>query len=135
MSDSAIIPVIAGLAVGIAWIALFALAYKPVTALTDAEMIEKTKAAREVQLFLQKYPHAKITVDRLERGTEVTFAAEKRVTNIVTSQDEITEKRLIASVDPYGAEGAALRLECYHAERTVMSFDAVTAEQIDKFCF
>lgn len=60
-------PVIAGLAVGIAVIMLFSLTFKPVlSSLAATELIEKAKTSKQVQFFLQKYPEAKITVDRLD---------------------------------------------------------------------
>ena len=129
-------PVIAGLVVGIAVIILFSLTFNPVlSSLTDTELIEKAKTSKQVQFFLQKYPEAKITVDRLERGVEISFVAEKQVTNPDASQDGVSEKRLIASVDPFGGDGIALRLECYHAGLNTITFDGVTVDDIGNSCF
>jgi hypothetical protein len=129
------VPVMAGLAVGIAVIVLFSLTFKSPSSLTDTELIEKAKTSKQVQFFLQKYPEAKIAVDRLERGTEVSFLAEKQVTNLDASQDGVSEKRLTASVDPTGGDGIALRLECYHAGGGMIASYGVTVDDIDRSCF
>lgn len=57
-------PVIAGLAIGILLIAIFAFIFRPAIAKTDDELIANTKELPEVQYFLARYADAKIIVDR-----------------------------------------------------------------------
>lgn len=135
MGDSVVTPVIVGLAIGIALIVLFSLAYKPSLSFSDVELIGKTKTSEKVQLFLQKYPDAKITVARLELGTEVTYAAEKPVTNLDASQDGSSEKRLIVLVGSTGDASMTMRLDCYQAGNLLTGIDHVTADDINNSCF
>ena len=58
------VSVIAGLAVGIALIVVFASMFSPATAKTDSQLIESTRDLKEVRYFLSKYPEATVAVDR-----------------------------------------------------------------------
>jgi hypothetical protein len=134
MSDS-LVPVIAGMAVGIAFIVLFSLAYKPAIQLSDAELIEKTKTMKEVQFFLQKYPDAKSGVDRsaLPDSLYVTHSVQIKLANYGGMDDGIREKQLIVIVDPYGSNNMALSLSCL-APVSVSVDDGITIDLVDKFC-
>lgn len=83
MSDGTILPVTAGLAIGVSLIIILALLFKPVEPLSDVELLAKTREIREVQFFLSEYPDAKPRIEREKYGeqeiTTVTYALERDV--------------------------------------------------------
>lgn len=74
-------PVIAGLIVGVLFVALFSSTIKPDFMLTDKELISKYSELAQVKYFLEKYPDARAEVSRspYEAGPLVSFSAERQV--------------------------------------------------------
>jgi hypothetical protein len=81
MVDGSSLPVIAGLAIGVAFVVLFSALIKPDFMLSDEELISKYSELAEVKYFLNKYPDAKAEVNRNphERGSEVLFSVERQI--------------------------------------------------------
>lgn len=82
MAGGSSLSVVAGLAVGIAFIILFSIAPRLDFLLSDREIISKYSNLPEVRYFLDKYPDAKAEVDRShsERYIWVSFTVEEQVT-------------------------------------------------------
>jgi hypothetical protein len=74
-------PVIAGLAIGIAFVVLFSAMLKPDFMLSDKELISKYSELAEVKYFLEKHPEAKGDVSRsqYENELEISYIIEKQV--------------------------------------------------------
>jgi len=81
MVTGSLVPVIAGLAAGIALVVLFAVALKPDSMMSDDEIISKYSKIPEVRYFLDKYPDAKADVDRnpFEEFLTISFTVEKQI--------------------------------------------------------
>lgn len=81
MVNGSSIPVVAGLAIGIAFIVLFSVMLKPDFMLTDEELISKYSKLTEVEYFLERYPEATATVNRSpnENYVEVSYTIERQV--------------------------------------------------------
>ncbi|MEW6605114.1 MAG: hypothetical protein AB1351_10580 [Thermoproteota archaeon] len=73
MVDGSVIPLISGLAIGIAFVVMFSLVFIPVTALTNGEAIEKAKSFNEVQLFLKMHPGQKYPLKDMILSKQLTF--------------------------------------------------------------
>lgn len=74
-------PVIAGLAVGIAFVVLFSMMFKLASfVLSDKELIAKYSELAEVRYFIEKYPDAKAEVIRTtdENSVEIVYSVERQ---------------------------------------------------------
>ena len=80
MTDSGL-PVVAGLAVGIGFMVLFAIILRPDLTLSDQELIAKYSKLAEIHYFLEKHPDAKAEVGRYpyEQALSVSYSVEKQV--------------------------------------------------------
>lgn len=80
MANGSAIPVVAGLAVGIGFVALFSAMLKPDVAPSDKELVSKYSELAEVKYFLEKYPDAKAEVSRSqnEDNIEISYSVERQ---------------------------------------------------------
>lgn len=130
MADSATAPVIAGLAIGIAFVVMLSLVSFPVAALTDEELIEKTKKLKEVQLFLEMHPDAEIFVERHNdtfRAVEVHYSVTKQIMEPTRFDSGIRTKVLVVVVgtgSSFDDDTASFTLVCDRGERSSMTFHA-----------
>jgi hypothetical protein len=78
---SSILPVIAGLAIGLAFVVLLSMNLRLDNTLSDEELIAKYSKLPETRYFLEKHPDAKADVDRIshENALMVSFSVEKQV--------------------------------------------------------
>lgn len=76
-----ILPVVAGLAIGIGLVVLFSVMHKPDFMLTDEELVSKYGKLGEVKYFLEKFPDARTEVNRNpnDDNLEISFIIEKRI--------------------------------------------------------
>lgn len=75
-------PVIAGLAIGIAFVILFSSISMPDFMLSDEELVAKYSKFAEVKYFLEKYPDAMAEVKRSpdkEDHIEISYSVERRI--------------------------------------------------------
>jgi hypothetical protein len=74
-------PVVAGLALGVAFIIVFAITLKPDFLLSDDELVSKYSKIPEISYFLEKYPDAAVEVSRdpNEQYLGVSFTVERQV--------------------------------------------------------
>ena len=74
-------PVIAGLAVGIAFVVLFSAMLKPDFMLSDEELVAKYSELAEVKYFLEKHPDAKAEVSRNQNDNylSISYSVERQV--------------------------------------------------------
>ena len=115
MSDSLAGTVAIALCLGIIFIVVFAFAFKPVTALSDAQLIAKSKQVRDVQNFLSKYPDAKVDVHRDLQKVTIAYGISKQFSDPTSIYpDGITRTRMLAIIFTNSStDGAAdLRLYC-----------------------
>lgn len=63
---------------GIFLIVMFAFAFKPVTALSNEQLIAKSKQVRDVQHFLSKFPEATVDVDRGIQEVAISYSIRKQ---------------------------------------------------------
>lgn len=128
MSESPIAPVIAGLVIGIAFVVMLSLASFPVAALTDEELIEKTKKLKEVQLFLEMHPDAEISVERHNdtfRAVEVHYSVTKQIMEPTRFDSGIRTKELVVGTgSSFDDDAASFTLVCNRGERSSMTFHA-----------
>ena len=78
---SDLIPVIAGLSIGIAFVVSFAIVLRPDTMLSDEELVAKYSELEEVKYFLEKHPEAKADVSRnpYESYLGISYSVERQV--------------------------------------------------------
>jgi hypothetical protein len=77
-----VIPILVGLALGIATIAIFSEFVRSDNLLSDKELIARYSNVPEVKYFMNKYPDAIVSVDRYDYGTpmtSVTYAIDRQV--------------------------------------------------------
>lgn len=81
MVDGSTFPVMAGLAIGIAFVVLFSAMLKPDFILSDEELVAKYSKLAEVRFFLDKYPEAKAAVSRSpnENDLQISYTVERQV--------------------------------------------------------
>ncbi|HEU4605884.1 MAG TPA: hypothetical protein VFS46_06565, partial [Nitrososphaera sp.] len=81
MDEGSGAPVAAGLAIGITFVVVFSVVLKPDFMLTDEELISKYSDLAEVKYFLEKYPDAKVEVNRnpYEEDAEISFTVERQI--------------------------------------------------------
>jgi hypothetical protein len=111
MTDSGL-SVIAGLAIGIAFVLLFSMAWRLDNTLSDDEIIAKYSQLTEIRYFLEKYPDAQAEVERIPSGqtTIVHFRAERQV----ESGSEMYSGVNVLSVSAYidKLNGLTLGIDC-----------------------
>jgi hypothetical protein len=73
MSDSSILPVLAGLSVGIAFIVIFMLANPGNNIVSDLELQENLEQTEEVRALMSRYPEASVGFHRDEKLRSVSF--------------------------------------------------------------
>lgn len=135
MANGSLIPAaIAGLAVGIAFVIIFSLEFMPATALTDEELIEKTKSLEEVQLFLELYPDAEVRVDRNDPPGQihVYYSVERQAREPSTFDSGIVGKELGTTINAYG-NARVSALSCL--DRISLTMFHVTKDMIANECF
>lgn len=104
VNDGLYAPVVAGLAIGILLVAIFALSFKPAFAKTDDELIAETKELKEVRFLLARYNDAKPIIDReTERGKVVVSYQVERLICEPTNRfgDDCTRTLALNVVLPY----------------------------------
>ncbi|AIC15761.1 hypothetical protein NVIE_015160 [Nitrososphaera viennensis EN76] len=67
------------ISLGIIFIAVFAFVFKPITALSNEQLITKSKQVKDVQYFLSKYPDAKVDIQRDFVEVIVSYKASKQL--------------------------------------------------------
>jgi hypothetical protein len=81
MAGGSSLSIVAGLAVGIAFVVFFSTMHRIDYMLSDEELISKYSRLPEVQYFLEKYPDAKVEINRNpnEQYIGISFTTEKQV--------------------------------------------------------
>ena len=81
MVGSSLIPVIAGLAIGIAFVGSFAIVLRPDILLSDNELIAKYSKFDMIRYFIERHPDAEAKVERYlpQQVLSVSYSVEKQV--------------------------------------------------------
>lgn len=109
---------IAGLIIGVAFIAAFSVFQQNSSQLADERRIKSASNLQEVKLFQSKYPDGVTRIDHNydpETGKEITSIAyhyEKRVYDAVAKQDRTKGIVLVVTVDD-GAKPTEIRANCF----------------------
>ncbi len=97
MTDSLAGTVTVAIGLGVIFVVVFSLAFKPVTALSDEQLISKSKQVRDVQHFLAKYPDATVDVHRDSNKVTVAYSISKQLSEPTSAYpDGIIRKRILA---------------------------------------
>lgn len=143
MTDS-VLPVLAGLAVGVTFIVLFAMALRPDNVLSDEELIAKYSKLAQISYFLEKHPDARAEVERL--SSEQALLVSYRVERQVEPASDLYTGINILSVSAYKDElnHVTLSVDCGVSQgltagitfRTGVSFDEISAiDAWEERCF
>ena len=96
MGDGASALVIAGLAIGFAFVLVFAFAFQPVTALSNEQLVTKSKEIGDVQHFLSKYPDAKVDIRRDLTKVTISYHISKHLSQPTDNYpDGVTRERIL----------------------------------------
>jgi hypothetical protein len=137
MGDATTVPVVSGLAIGIAFIMLVSSMPKPDSLLSDEELIAKYSKLPEIKYFLGKYPDAKVEVDRNphEQYFVILFTAERQVNPERRFDSGIHSLGVSVHAPPF--RQAVLFISCgaggMTTDRAVESIE--TIEDTEKWCF
>lgn len=127
--------VAAGLAIGIAFVITFSLKFIPAaTALSDEELIERTKRLEEVQLFLDLYPDSEVRVvrDDMTEQIHIFYSVERQVREPKPFDSGTVTKELEAMLNTRGHVWIST-LTC--GDRISMTMFHVTKDMVVNACF
>jgi hypothetical protein len=137
MVNGSSVPVVAGLAIGIAFIVLFSVVLKPDFILTDQELISKYGKLSEVKYFREKYPDAKAEVNRNpnEESLRVSFSFERQAQPPTDWYSGINTFGITVYSEP---NHLSLATSCAASQGVTieMGFDNITSiDEAEKNCF
>jgi hypothetical protein len=75
LTSSVAIPVIAGLAVGIAFVVAISSGLKPAEMMSDQELVDMTGQYPEVMALKERYQNVVVEIERADRVTNVNYIA------------------------------------------------------------
>lgn len=154
MATDSLVPAIAGLAAGIAFVVLFAVVLKPDSMMSDDEIISKYSKIPEVKYFLDRYPDVNADVDRNPSSgfLTISFAVERQIgqptdwdtgihnlgVNVYTKPNHVSLAIFCGMGGMTGEEGLsgtntidAVEQECFQADsETVVFGPDITGDEL-----
>lgn len=130
MPDNLVINVGAGLSLGTIFVLLFAFLFQPVTVLSDAQLIAKTKEIRDVQYFLSKYPDSKVAISRDLKKATIAFSFSKQLAEPTSEYpNDIVRERVLAIIYQNSSDSAPeIRLYCIGTPNPLATQPSVVRE-------
>ena len=111
MRDSLAGPATVAIGLGIVFVMMFSLAFAPVTTLSDAQLISRSKQIEDVQYFLAKYPDAMVEVHRDAEKATVAYIVSRQFEPTDEYPNGVVRKRILA-IDYTGDSTFGMRMHC-----------------------